>query len=68
MRIAIVCESDAEGGCREIHEPEELLTWLQDELAGRLGLLNRRNRVAKAVAEAFDAIEAEMRQKTVRVH
>jgi len=68
MRIAIVCESDAEGGCREVHEPEDVLGWLQDELAGRLGLLNRRSRVAKAVAEAFDAMEAEMRRRTVRVH
>jgi hypothetical protein len=68
MRIAIVCDSQAEGGCREVHEPEELLAWLQEELAGRLPLLSSRGRVAKAVAEAFDAMEAEMRRRTVRIH
>ena len=68
MKIAIVCDSTAEGGCHEVHESEDVLGWLQDELAGRLGLLNRRSRVAKAVAEAFDVMEAEMRHRTVRIH
>jgi hypothetical protein len=68
MRIAIVCESNAEGGCREVHEPLDIHAELRAELESRLGRLNRRQSVLRHLDDVFEEIVAEMRRRTVCVH
>jgi len=68
MKIAIVCESEAEGGCREVHEPLDIHSELRAELESRLGRLNRRQSVLRHLDDVFEEIMAEMRQRTRRVH
>ena len=68
MRIAIVCESNAEGGCREVHEPLDIHAEVRAELESRLGRLNRRQSVLRHLDDVFEEIVAEMRRRTVRVH
>jgi hypothetical protein len=68
MRIAIVCDSDAKGGCREVHEPVDIHAEVRAELESRLGHLNRRQSVLRHLDDVFEEIEAEMRRRTVRIH
>ncbi len=68
MRIAIVCDSEGEGACREIHEAQEVKDWLRDELVKRLGWRSSKKAVGAAFDEAFEGIVEEMQRRTVRVH
>lgn len=68
MKIAIVCDSEAAGGCRAIHEPEDVQAWLRAALAARLGPMNRRSSVLTHLDEAFAELIQEMRERSRRVH
>lgn len=68
MRIAIVCNSEAEGGCHEVHEPVDIHAELRAELESRLGRLNKKSSVLRHFDDVFEELMAEMRRRTVRVH